>query len=184
MKMLKRSLVLLIVFATSGCAYNITPYSGSANNLSAIQKAKLKSTNKVSVGSFTAVEGKGGGITCRAAGNIAAPSGASYQDYIRTALIKELSVAEIYSQNSNVSISGKLMEIDFDSGISGGSWNIKMDFNVNGNIISAVSKYNFESAFIADAACTRVAAAFQPAVENLLNNLFKNPAFAAALGKS
>jgi hypothetical protein len=177
-KIIKICFISITLLFLHACAYNVTPYASTAQNYKALNK--IPQQRKVSVGAFTTYpEGKDA-LTCRAAGSIKTPTEKPYHEFIRDSLIQELQSAGLYNGSSEVKIIGHLTKINFSSH-SDANWDIEMDFTVNGKKITVHTNHQFESAFIADAACTRVAAALTPAVQDLLNKLFNQPAFMEAL---
>lgn len=172
-----KSLPLALLATTalvSGCAYNASPYGVSVKNVEAIKSAKLK---PVAVAKFQAATPGQTSITCRAAGPVTvAPS---FEGYIERALIDELKLAGAYSPSSSTTLSGKLEEVDFSSGISGGKWLFTLVVsNARHESFTTKSTFNFPGSFVADKACQEVAQAFGPAVQKLIEDVVQNPQFA------
>jgi len=177
LKIINRSAIILsvaIFSILSGCAYNATPYSPSAKNVKQLTQQNLEKFQ------FTGLETNNpsmNSITCRGAGPIAAPKGETYETYIFKALISELTLAELISNESPLKLQGKLEHIDFSSGMSGGKWEITLMLTNGVDKLSVASEYLFESYFVADKACQSVAQAFGPAVEKAINDVISNPQF-------
>jgi hypothetical protein len=81
-------------------------------------------------------------MRCRAAGPVKTPDGRPFEDYIRRALIDELTVAEMLSDAAPVTLTGKLDKIDFNS--MAGHWTMDLTAtSSNGRTLIVSSKYGF-----------------------------------------
>lgn len=162
----------------SGCTHNIPRYGLSADNVSTLQRMKSSSSNKLATATFTSFEPGKNSIVCRAAGPVEVPDGKTYETYIRDALISELKIADMHSENSGTVINGHLEFIDFSSNIGAGNWIIKMKFWGQGSTPFLVENtYPFSTNFIADIACGQVAQAFVPATQDFIKKLVNDPQF-------
>lgn len=165
----------LVIFLTlSGCAYNVNPYSPSAENVKDLGKLNLE---KFQFNGVASKDSNMSSITCRGAGPIEAPNGETYETYIIKALKSELELADLISNDSPLKLQAKLEHIDFDSGMSGGKWEITLMLTNGMEKLSVASEYPFESYFVADKACQSVAQAFRPAVQKAISETIANPQF-------
>lgn len=164
----------------SGCAYNVNPYSASAEHVKSLSELNLDKFQLNSVANGVKVDE----ITCRASGPITAPKGETYESYIVKAFKSELKLADLISQDSPIKINAKLEHIDFDSAMSGGKWEIKLLLTNGTDSLNITSVYPFESYFVADKACQAVAQAFQPAVQKAIQDTITNPQFKSLIHTS
>jgi hypothetical protein len=157
----------------SGCAYNASQYGASVNNVESIKKANIKPMN---IGTFTSTKPGLNSITCRAAGPVTVSP--NFESYIEKAFIDELKLAGAYNPASNLTLSGKLEEVDFSSGMSDGNWTFKLTVANNRNeSFTTDSKFGFAGSFVADKACQETAQAFGPAVQKLIEDVVRHPRF-------
>ena len=176
---MKNITILIFLIQISGCAYNVSSYSPSAKNVQVLQKSDIK---PFKLTKFTSNEPDLKSIGCRAAGPITTPDGSAYQKYIYDAFVDELQFAGLYSTSAKT-IRGHIESIDFSS-TGTANWTFKVSFqDQNGNSAKVDSKYEFESAFVADKACQKVAQAFSPAVEKLISDVAKNSSFRKMLSQ-
>lgn len=118
---LRRLLCGLVTgLALTGCStYAATRYSISATNVSALRAFR---GTQVAVGPFTAATPGRTDITCRGVGPIKTPDGEPFEEFMRKALIAELTIAEVYAPAAPVTLTGRLDRADFSSGICWRSW--------------------------------------------------------------
>jgi hypothetical protein len=167
------SAVLTLAALLSGCAYNASPYGASVRNVEVIKSANLK---PVAVATFQAAKPGQSTITCRAAGPVTVTP--SFEAYIQKAFVDELKLAGAYDPASAITLSGKLEQVDFSSGITDGNWSFTLMVSNNKNDgFTTTSKFPFSGSFVADKACQEVAQAFQPAVQKLIEDVVRNPKF-------
>ena len=166
------------VLLVSGCAFGVTRYAPSGENIPILQGLKAKGAVPVKVENFTSFEPGLTTIMCRGAGPVEAPDGTTYEDFLRGALISELELAELHDAQSKNIITGHLERIDFGSAIGSGNWTIKMkliapergDFSVQ-------NRYSFSTNFLGDIACRQVAQALTPATRSFWKKVFAHPKF-------
>jgi len=165
--------LIATVALISGCAYNASPYGASVKNVESIKSTNIK---PVAVAKFQSAKPGLASITCRAAGPVTvAPS---FESYIENAFIDELRLAGAYNPNSNITLSGKLEEIDFSSGISDGKWIFTLVVsNSRNESFTTKSTFGFSGSFVADKACQEVAQSFGPAVQKLIEDVIQDPKF-------
>ena len=177
--MIKKFLKLVAIAIASvymiGCGYVVNNYGASVEN---VESLRAVGSVAVSVGDFTSYKPGLKSIGCRAAGPVSTPNKESFEGYIKNALVSELKLAGIYSDNSSVQISAHLEKIDFNSNIGAGKW--VFNLTVKGADSSSVgvnSTHEFSTNWVADKACQQVAQAFSPAVQKLIGDVIKNPEF-------
>jgi len=172
MKILHLTLIVTAALI-SGCAYKASPYGASVKNVESIRLTNIK---PVSVAQFQSAKPGLASITCRAAGPVIISP--SFESYIENAFIDELKLAGAYNQNSNITLSGKLEEIDFSSGMTDGKWIFTLVVSNNRNeSFTTKSTFGFSGSFVADKACQEVAQGFGPAVQKLIEDVIKDPKF-------
>ena len=175
-------LILILAFLfMSGCStYSANRYSISVDNREAI-KAANPDGKKISIGEFTSTEPKSQ-ITCRAVGPVKTPDGETFAEYIKKSLEDELKLAELYSNNSNLIISGNLESIDFNS--NGGSWHIALTVNSNnGESFKVDQVYDYKSSWYGETACNQTAQALMPAVQDTIRKVTTHSTFAIMINK-
>ena len=165
--------LVAIASAISGCAYNVSPYGASVQNVESIKTTNIK---PVAVGKFQATKPGQTSITCRAAGPVTVSP--SFEAYVEKAFIDELKLAGAYNPSSSLVLTGKLEEIDFSSGMTDGNWAFTLTItNSRNETLTTKSKFGFSGSFVADKACQEVAQAFQPAVQKLIEDVIRDPKF-------
>jgi hypothetical protein len=176
---MKQNLVwLLTILVIKGCSkYAVDRYSISADNVVAFRSLGL---NKLNVGEFTSFKPGLKEIMCRGVGPIKTPDGNTFADFIKEALIDELQIAEIYSIEAPVILTGHLENIDFSSNT--GEWNLTLSVkSSNEQSISITENYKYTTSFFGETACNQTAQALMPAVQNLISKLVTNPNFSNLL---
>jgi len=133
--------------------------------------------SQFTVSEFTTAKPGLKSIGCRAAGPIEAPDGATYDAYIYNAFLTELKLANLIAEDAATKLQGKLEAIDFNSNIGGGKWMISLSFTNGSENLRVDSEYPFESYFVADKACQKVAQEFEPAVQKAIREVISNPQF-------
>lgn len=168
-------LLPLAVLAITGCStYATARYSISADNVAALRSIN---GNLVNVGQFTATTPDQSVIVCRGFGPIKTPDGETFADYIRKALFDEVRMANIYSPDAPITITGNLDVIDFSS-VNGG-WSITLTLSSSkGRSLTVSENYEFTSSFYGETACSQTAQAFMPAIQNLIGKIVHSPDFA------
>lgn len=168
------SVILLTSAVTlTGCAYNVSQYGASVQNVESIKSINIK---PVSVATFQASKPGLASITCRAAGPVTVSP--SFEYYIEKAIIDELKLAGAYDPKSTLTLSGRLEEIDFSSGITDGKWQFTlMVSNARNESFTTKSTFGFSGSFVADKACQETAQAFAPAVQKLILDIVRDPKF-------
>lgn len=165
---------LLLIPLSSGCAsFDVGRYGVSVENAAALKKL---GGPKVNVGPFTATPPGQKEIAYRAVGPITTPDERPFADFIRRALIDELTVADLFSESAPVTLSGKLNKVDFDS--MAGEWELDLTVSSsNGQSLGVANKYSYGFTYFGETACARTAKAFVPAVQILIGKLVYDPRF-------
>jgi len=123
MRIAAATLVPVALALLTGCStYAASRYAMSADNVVALRALRGQQIN---VGPFTAVGGSKTEITCRAVGPIKTPDGETFEQFIRKALIDEMTIAEVYSPTAPAALTGRLDRIDFTS-TTDANWDIAM----------------------------------------------------------
>lgn len=170
--------VIALTIFISGCStYAANRYAVSVDNVTALKK--LNDT-QISVGQFTATKSGITEIMCRGLGPIKTPDGETFENYIRKAFIDELKLAELYSKNSSIMLTGNLDHIDFSS--NSGIWNLAVTIkSTNGKAITASENYSYTTSFYAETACDQTAQALMPAIQDLISNIIRDPKFSSLI---
>ena len=170
--------LLLTVTACWGCAnFDVGRYGVSVENNAALRKLDGQ---KVNVGAFTAAEPGKSAIACRAVGDIGTPDKQPFEEFIRKALIDELTVSNLFAQSAPVMLTGYVGKVDFNS--NAGEWQLVLTVtSSNGQNMTVVDNYKYGFTYFAETACARTAKSFVPAVQVLIGKLVYNPNFADLL---
>ncbi len=169
--------VTLAVVMLTGCStYAASRYSISADNVRTLREYRGQTVN---VGAFTAAESKTE-IMCRGVGPIKTPDGESFELFVRKAFIDELTIAEVFSPNAPVTLTGRLDGIDFSS--TEGAWSLGLTVtSSNGRRMSVTEAYPFKSSYYGETACNQTAQALMPAIQNLVGKTIRHPDFRALI---
>lgn len=169
-----------IALLASGCStYAASRYTMSADTVSTLRSFRGQA---VSVGPFTAATPGKTEIACRGVGPIKTPDGEPFEQYIRKALVDELTIAEIYAPAAPVTISGRLDDIDFSSGMTDAGWKIALTLiSSNGRRLAVREDYSFKGSYVGETSCNQTAHALMPAVQNLVNKVVRHPEFPSLL---
>jgi hypothetical protein len=162
----------------AGCkaTYVASRYSISADNVKTLRTFKGQSVN---VGPFSAANPGQTEIMCRgrAGAPIRTPDGEAYEDFVRKAFVDDLTIAEIYSSDATITITGRLDAIDFSS-FAEAAWNISLTItSSNGQSFSVFEDYKYPSSFEGATACNATAQALMPAVQNVIGKVIRHPHF-------
>ena len=85
-------------------------------------------------------------------------------------------MANIFSANANIILTGHLNKIDFSS--TSGYWIISLTLkSSNGNSLTVKERYNYTTSFYGETACNQTAQAFMPAVQDLIGKIIHHPQF-------
>ena len=181
---MKKSLMLLVVLVillgNVACStYAANRYAISVDTQELLRK---NTSNKVNVGEFTSVDEGATSLACRGVGPIKTPDGETFDAYVRKALVDELRMADLFSADGPVTLTGTLDAIEFSS--TEGSWDLMLTVrSSNGNSLAVKEHYDFSSSFFGETACNQTAQTLMPAVQNLIGKLVKDPSFRGLLRK-
>jgi hypothetical protein len=166
--------LLIAMVVCTGCAsFDVGGYGVSVENATGLKKYRGQT---VKVGAFTAAEPGKTEISCRAVGPITTPDKRPFEEYIRKALIDELTVAELLADSAPITLAGKLNNVDFNS--TSGDWLLDLTVtSSNGRSLNVTEKYSYGFTYMGETACARTAKAFVPAVQLLIGKLVYHPEF-------
>lgn len=174
------SVALLVSLTVIGCStYAASSYSVTAESVAALRTFRGQ---PVAVGAFTArLPGKTA-ITCRGLGPVRTPDGEPFEEFIRKALVAELTVAEIYAASAPIVLTGRLESIDFSSDFRDAFWDIALTLrSTNGKSLAVTEHHVFMSGTFGETACSQTARALMPAVQNLVGTALRHPEFPGLL---
>ena len=174
MRQLNVLVICLSLLIMAGCStYATNRYSISADN---VVELKKYSDSKAGVAAFTATTPGQTEIMCRGVGPIKTPDGETFEEFVRSALISEMKLAEAYSDNSEVTLMGNLNSIDFSS--TSGEWNLSLTVtSSNGKSITTDVMYDYTTSYFGETACNQTAQALMPAVQNLITKVIQHEEF-------
>lgn len=180
---MKKVLIALLSLGLAGCStYAVPRYSVSTDTVVALREV---GDVRVEVGEFLPSTPPGpndrpGEIMCRGVGPIKTPDGESYAEYVRKALISELIIANIYSKDAPIELTGKITELDFDS--MGGSWTVGLQIrSSNGRSVDVANTYKYKSSFYGETACNQTAQAGLGAIQDAIRAAVTHKDFPALL---
>ncbi|MBV0934709.1 hypothetical protein [Marinobacterium weihaiense] len=177
MKILKALSIAGVAFYTVGCTHMTSNYGASPDNVDEIRKSGI---TELSVGEFVSKNSDTTSITCRAAGPVKNQNNVSFENYIEGAIKNDLKMAGVYKEGSDIKISGAIEKLDFNSNIGAGKWMINAKISSpKSQGYTVQSTYDFSTNFVADKACQQVAQAYEPAVENFINQIVTHPGFSS-----
>lgn len=155
-------------------------YTSSAENVAALRAI---AAGPVSVGTFSEAPGVAKAQIGCAAMSISPPDELTFADYVRTAFVAELKMANLYSQSAAVVISGKLISVSVDASALSftGRWNFMLELSSNGRTLSAADQHTFRSQTLNMTACEGASHRLGDAVQNLISKIVQSPDFPALL---
>lgn len=169
-------LVLASLLLLGACTSAPQRYGVSVANNSALKQSGVKN---VSVGQF--INTSNIDNNCRGIyGALSLPDNLTFEGYLQKALTDELIVAGSHG-NDGVILTGNIEKLAFSTLTSftgGGSWDIGLRVkSSNGREIYVSEHYEFDASTQVFKACSEVASAYQPAVQNVLGKLFNSKDF-------
>lgn len=176
---MRKIVVLAALLLLSGCStFATNRYAVSVDNVSALKE--YRGQHKVKVGAFSSFQPGLAVISCRGFGPVKSPDGEPFAEYIRKALLDELKLSEVYSDDASTVITGQLNALDFSS--TSGNWNISATFvSSNGGSVTVNQNYKYTTSYVGETACAQTAQAFMPAVQDLIGKLVRGPEFKTLL---
>ena len=175
--------ILVLILLLVGCeTFTFQQYSLSQRNIDTIRETMaLGGVSTLAVGEFTATRPSQSEIGCGLNGEISTPQEVTFVKYIREAIIDELKKARVYSLDQIEAgrvITGNLNSVKLNTG--SGSWDINITITFKtGKSFTVAESYQFD-----DVSCEQSAAAFNPAVQELIYKIFTNPTFRENFGVS
>lgn len=174
-------LCLAICMIGTGCSTIAPGYTPSIEN---VQKLKDTGNRPIQVGKFgTATELEKKPTLSLRGTAMASPYGGSYASYVAEAIKSELTLAQRYSANADLEISGELLKNDIDiAGFSNGATTIEVRFvakdkgQIRFDQVKSI-KYEFPSHFMGAIAIPNGTLSYGEAVKKLLNELYSDKAF-------
>lgn len=178
-----RAFLLILGITTGGCTHIADRYSISADNVAAIRTLGSQKNN---VGAFSTSAGVAGTEIQCAGVAISPPDGTSFSDYIRTAIISELKLADAYSSVSPLTIFGNIdaLEVDASAFSLTGQWLIVLTVQRNGKTLTVSERYSFRSQTLNMTSCEGASRQLGAAVQNLVNKLVTASGFATMLNST
>ena len=166
----------LVLF--TGCANKVPNYASSVQNIRAVKSIYAEEKVTVNVAHFTAKEEGEAKVMCRLAAPIGAPDGMTFAEYVEEALAVELEMGNMLDSKSSVVISGKLENLYGSTALGNAYWEHTLKLiSSNGKSLEKTSRYDYESSFLADSACSEMQRSYLPAVQKLVNDIITDPAF-------
>lgn len=153
-------------------------YNFSSDNINALLDLKQKHPDiKVRLGKIVLSPGDDGSILCRTWFPISPAEKLPFGEFIKAALISELTEAGIYSESEGRALSLQFESIDFSS-FGAGKWSFRASLSVENKEAQMFShEHRFELAFAASPACRAVARAFMPSVQGFLKSIYHDTRF-------
>ena len=167
------SLALIIALACGCARYVVARYPVSRPALAA---SGALATRRATVGPIASVGVDQPGPMCRMNGHIVAPEGQRFGELIRDALIDELAAVGRISDRSKTIITGEVDQITLATVIPTGRWIIGLTLRSStGHALTVVQPYTFSVGGIGEDPCVRAAAAFAPALRELMRTILAHP---------
>jgi hypothetical protein len=168
--------LLTLSIALAGCStYAASRYVASADTGEALRA--YRGTRTVAVGPFVATVPNQREMKCREKGHFTTPDGETFEEFVRQAFVSELTKADLYAPGAPVTLTGRLLTIDFSQGVADASWTFQFELrSSNGQWVTVLERYPIEGG--ADpAACRQTARALMPAVQHLVSKIVRHPGF-------
>ena len=178
---MKKIIVLILmsfsIFGLSGCANKVAEYAVSSTNI-IILKGMSKNGKGISLGDFTDSNRKESMVMCGLTRPIGIANGETFISYIKKAFEKELLIGDMYDEKSNVKIGINLDDIYGSTILANAYWKFNVTVNSsNGKSFKVESKYDYESSYFSNSACSEMQRSFVPAVQKLLQDVIEDNEF-------
>lgn len=177
----RHTIVMFYVYVcVSGCTHVADRYSISVDNVTTLRSLKGQSVN---IGPFSSAATIDPTHVQCAGVQISPPDGLSYTEYARQALLDELRMAELFSANAEVTLTGTLNLVDVSSPafVTSGEWNLGLSLqSSNGKSLTVNEHYTYKTNFI-ETACEVSARTLTPAMQNLIGKLIHSAEFPGLL---
>jgi hypothetical protein len=171
------TLALLVpMIALAGCStYVADRYVASADTGQALRAYQGKAT--VAVGPFAAAVPNQREMKCREKGHFTTPDGETFEEFVRQAFVSELTKADLYAPGAPVTLTGRLLTLDFSQGVANASWTFRFELrSTNKQWVTVLERYPIAGGADPDA-CRQTARALMPAVQHLLAKIVRHPSF-------
>lgn len=171
-------LLVLGIFFITGCSNKVATYAVSAENIMSL-KALPKAIN---LGKFSDSNRNESKIMCRLVSPVGTASGETFTSYIKKAFLKELVVSNKYDKASKRKIGMNLDKLYASTTLGNAYWEFKTTVNgSNGKSFKINSKYDYESSYGGDSACSEMQRSFVPAVQKLIGQVIQHNEFKTLL---
>lgn len=180
MERVRSAALLVLATALAGCStYRASPYVVSADTLQMLRA--YRGTTTVAVAPFTTTMPGQREMKCREKGQFTTPDGETFEEFIRQAFVSELTKAELYAPVAPITLTGRLLTIDFSQGVADASWTFQLELrSSNGHWVTVLERYPIPGG--ADpASCRQTARALMPAVQDLVAKIVRQPGFSRLL---
>ena len=118
--------LLVTMIALAGCStYSAARYVASADTGQALRAYQGKAT--VAVSPFAAAVPNQREMKCREKGHFTTPDGETFEEYVRQAFVSELTRADLYTPGAPVTLTGRLLTLDFSQGVADASWTFQFE---------------------------------------------------------
>ena len=172
-------LAILTLAFFSACTSVSTRYASSGENTYILRNSLESENIKIKTGSFV---GDDKSVMCRVMNPLSPPDDLTFGEFIGDAIKHELIAADVFDENSELEISGTLVEVDLKSGIGDAYWYIEMEFQINNYSTFRISnKYQFKAGFAAFTVCENARNSLVPAVQEFIKKLLDSQEFQMAL---
>lgn len=163
MRILLLAAVVLILGACSSYAPRYTTF---ADTQLALARAGIKTVRLEAFQPVPSFQAR-----CRLYGPVVPPEGMNVTDYVRGALVRELSLAGMLDGGpTGATLTGSLERVAFSArGTVHGTWAMQLRLrSSNGRELLTTDEFVFRTGFFGSGACERTADALLPAVQQLL----------------
>jgi hypothetical protein len=122
-KVVLTTILFVMGLLFSGCGIKTSEYAVSADNVEALRAIEGV---KLSVDRFTTQGEEEYHVMCRAAETVTTPGGESFASYISNALKSELKMSGIYDKQSDIELSGEVVDMYASSMLGNAYWEFKV----------------------------------------------------------
>jgi hypothetical protein len=180
-KIVLTTILFVMGLLFSGCGIKTSEYAVSADNVEALRAIEGV---KLSVDRFTTQGEEEYHVMCRAAETVTTPGGESFASYISNALKSELKMSGIYDKQSDIELSGEVVDMYASSMLGNAYWEFKVKVkSSNGNEIFVYTKKEYPSAFLAFTACNNMGSSFSGSVRELVSDIIHHKDFEKLITK-
>lgn len=175
---MKNTLLVLflagLAVLSTGCAISTDRYQPTADNQNLIKDFDVQ----FSVAEFTANQSERR-VMCRLANNVEMPDGITFEQYIESAFIEELKMAQKYDPQSSWMIKGNLNDVSVSSGMTDAYWSLDLTVSSqDGDSFTVVENREYDASFVGGIACQNdMPKSFMPTVQALVEKVISDPRF-------